>query len=106
EAGAGDVRTAETGWTARVGMVSVRGGGAGEQRRSRLGREPGNPGDIGNGAVPAADEQGVDGALLANPGDQAGPVGVGQVAVTVQRVGGAEHGPVGWFGPARVVGVP
>src|SRR6185437_9071978 len=57
-------------------------------------------------AVPAADQQGVDGALLADVGDQAGPVGVGQVAVPVQRVGGAEHGPVGRFGPARVVRLP
>ena len=73
---------------------------------ARLRREPGRPGDVRDRAVPAADQQGVDGALLADPGDQAGPVGVGQVAVAVQRVGRAEHGPVGRVGPARVVRVP
>ena len=78
----------------------------GEQRCVRLRREPGRPGDVGDRVVPAADQQGVDGALLADPGDQARPVGVGQVAVAVQRVGGAEHGPVGRFGPARVVRLP
>ena len=76
------------------------------RRCARLGRQLGRPGDVRDRAVPAADQQGVDGALLADPGDQAGPVGVGQVAVPVQRVGGAEHGPVGWLGPARVVRLP
>ena len=78
----------------------------GEQGCARLRVSRGRPGDVGDSAVPAADQQGIDGALLADPRNQAGPVGVGQVAVAVQRVGGAEHGPVGRFGPARVVRVP
>jgi len=78
----------------------------GEQGRARLRREPGRPGDVRDRTVPAADQQGVDGALLADPGDQAGPVGVGQVAVAVQCVGRTQHGPVGRVGPAWVVRVP
>ena len=93
----------EPGRHTAVARTALAGCDVGQPRGARLRGQAGGPGQVADRPVPAADQQGVDGALLADVAGQPGPVGIGQVAVAVQRIRGVEHRPVGRIGPARVV---